>query len=72
MGEKAPTVPEEAIPHFLRAADLPVPEDRHGMIAEQLSGLFDEANELNRKMAERFDVTPAVRFYHPETGSEEE
>jgi hypothetical protein len=66
------TVPQEAIPHLLRAGDLPVPSERHGMIAEQLSALFDDANELNRKMARMRDVSPAVRFHHPETQAEEE
>jgi hypothetical protein len=67
-----PTVPEEAIPHLLKAGDLPVSPERHGMIAEQLTALFDDANELNRKMAGMRDIIPAMRFHHPEIQAEEE
>ncbi|HXF57700.1 MAG TPA: hypothetical protein VNO34_09075 [Actinomycetota bacterium] len=71
MKDSQPTVTEAAVGYFLRAASLQVPEGRHALLAEQLAALFDDANELSRKVAERPELVPAVRFHHPETGFEE-
>lgn len=71
MKNDQPTVTADAVGFLLRCAQLQVTEGRHALLAEQLSVLFRDANELSRKVAERPDLLPAVRFHHPETVFEE-
>lgn len=60
-------IDEAAVLALANAADLPLPAERAGLVAEQLSGWLTAANELNRKMAaaRHLGVTPITVFKHP-------
>ncbi len=60
-------VGEQEVRALASAADLAVPDDRLPLIASQLGGWLEAANELNRKMsaAQHRTVTPVTVFLHP-------
>ncbi len=60
------TVAVAGLRQLLRAAQLPVPTERHEMLASRLTVLVDAANDLNRKMAPMRDLTPITQFAHPD------
>jgi hypothetical protein len=57
-----------------KAADLPLGDDRLGLIAPQLTAWLEAANELNRAMAapEHHTVLPITVFRHPPQEGREE
>ncbi len=65
------TVPMAGLRQLLRAAQLPVPADRHEMLASRLTTLVDAANDLNRKMAPMRELTPITQFVHPDPNQRE-
>lgn len=69
MGERA-RITKETVARLAEAAGLPLTEDRLELLAPQLDDLVAAANELNRKMAERWETTPTVQFRHTEHGEE--
>jgi len=60
-----PTVTEEMVEQLARLAELELDADRRAAVAEALDGLLGDAAEVNRFMAGRREVGPAVRFDHP-------
>lgn len=65
--ETARPLGEDDVAALARAADLPLPADRRGLIAGQLGEWLAAANELNRKLADErhLEVTPITTFTHP-------
>jgi hypothetical protein len=58
------TFTESDLASLLRVADLPVPRQRHAMLAEQFASLLDGALALNRKLQQVRDVPPITQFGH--------
>lgn len=69
MGERA-RITKETVARLSETAGLSLTEERLELLAPQLDGLVAAANELNRKMAERWEITPTIRFKHAEHGEE--
>lgn len=60
-----PTVTEEMVEQLARLAELELDDARRAAVTGTLDGLLRDANAVNRFMAGRRDVGPAVRFDHP-------
>jgi hypothetical protein len=62
---------EETVEQLERVAELPLGE-RRALVAAQLRGLIEAANELSRKMAAPHlqGLVPSVGFRHPGGGEE--
>lgn len=69
-GSNEPTVTEEAVRQLARMGDLPMDADRSRVLALMFEALILDANEVNRFMAGRRDVSPMVRVLHPEIWQE--
>jgi hypothetical protein len=61
-----PVVTDEMVRALARLAELELDVDRRAVVAEAFDGLIRDAQEVNRFMAGRRDVGPAVRFDRPE------
>jgi Asp-tRNA(Asn)/Glu-tRNA(Gln) amidotransferase C subunit len=59
-------VTDEMVQELARLAELELDADRRAVVAEAFEGLIRDAQEVNRFMAERREVGPAVRFDRPE------
>jgi hypothetical protein len=59
-------IDEQAVRALAVAADLPLPPERLGLVADQLAEWLTAANELSRKMSapEHQTVMPATVFTH--------
>jgi Asp-tRNA(Asn)/Glu-tRNA(Gln) amidotransferase C subunit len=64
--ESEPTVTEDMIEQLAKLAELELDAERRTLIAEQLDPLLTDANAVNRFMAGRREVSPGIRFHHPE------
>ena len=58
------TFTEDDLASMLRAADLPVPQHRHALLAQQFGLLLEGALELNRKLQPMVQVPPITQFGH--------
>lgn len=59
-------VTEQGVRELARVAGLDIDEKRVVLLVEQLNDLLRDANLVNRFMAGRREVGPAVRFAHEE------
>jgi len=66
-----PLVTEEMVEQLALLAELPLEPERRAVVAEQLNGLLEEANRVNRFMDSRREVGLAVRLQHPGLAEEE-
>jgi hypothetical protein len=48
-----------------RLAEVRITDERRAVVAEAFEGLIRDAQEVNRFMAGRRDVGPAMRFHRP-------
>jgi Asp-tRNA(Asn)/Glu-tRNA(Gln) amidotransferase C subunit len=55
-------VPDEMVEALARLAELELDAERRPAVAEAFAGLIRDAQEVNRFMAGRREVGPAVRF----------
>jgi len=65
-----PTVTEAMVGELARLAQLPLDEQRRGVITPQLDDLLADANRVNRFMDGRREIGPGVRFHQPELSDE--
>ena len=65
------SVTEQGVRELARVAGLGIDEERVVLLAPQLNDLLRDANLVNRFMAERREVGPAVRFVHEEVRGRE-
>ena len=65
---------EHTIRELARAADLPLDDDRLGLVAPQLAAWLTAANELSRKLEaeEHRGIVPITVFRHPTVEGREE
>lgn len=65
------TVTEAMVAELAELAELELDAERRALVAETLDGLLVEASRVNRFMAARREIGPAVRFDHPGFGEDE-
>jgi hypothetical protein len=59
-------VTDEMVMALARLAEFELDSQRRAVVADAFEGLIRDAQEVNRFMAGRRDVGPAVRFDRPE------
>jgi hypothetical protein len=64
-GDGPHLVTVEMVQELARLADLELDSGRRAVVAEAFEGLIRDAQEVNRFMAGRREVGPAVRFDRP-------
>ena len=60
------TVDEAMVEQLARLAGLALDAERLPVVTETLDGLLREANAVNRFMDARRDLSPGVRYHHPD------
>jgi hypothetical protein len=65
------TVDEAMVEQLARLAELELDAERRAVVSETLDGLLSEANAVNRFMDARREVSPGVRYHHPDIHSNE-
>lgn len=65
------TVDEAMVEQLARLAELRLDPERLPIVAETLDGLLREANAVNRFMDARRDLSPGVRYHHPDVGPDD-